>query len=487
MHQGAAGFQVCRGGGTFALVWGSIAVRAPISQTTRSYIVARITFPAVVAVALLVAVSVVHAQSTGNWAQWRGPLATGEAPGCDPPVKWSETENIKWKVKVPGFGTSTPIIWEDKIFLQTAISVEPKDAATKAEAPAAKSDEPRRGGGFGRPSKPENPYQFVLLCLDRKTGKPLWQKVAREQVPHEGHHKDHGFASSSPVTDGMHVYAYFGSRGLYCYDLAGNKKWEKDLGDMETRNDFGEGTSPALHGNTLVITWDHEGDDFIVALDKRTGDELWRQPRSEPTTWATPLIVEHAGKAQVITPGTERVRTYDLASGKIVWETEGLTLNAIPSPVMADGVVYLMGGFRGSKLLAVKLGGSGDLTDSDNILWKVLRGTPYVPSPLLYEDRLYFFASNNGILSCYDVKTGKSLYDGERIGALGGVYSSPVGAAGRVYLIGREGAGVVIKSADNFEVLATNKLDDRIDASPAVVGNELYLRGHQYLYCIAEE
>lgn len=433
--------------------------------------------------------------SVGPWPQWRGPLGTGEAPSGNPPVEWSETKNIRWKVKIPGSGTSTPIILNDQIFIHTAIPVEkPGDAAAAPaqEAPAAKAGEQpkgRRGGGGGgfRSEKPTKPYQFVLLCLDRKTGKTLWQKVAREEVPHEGHHKDHGFSSASPITDGKYVYAYFGSRGLYCFDLQGNLKWEKDLGDMQTRNAFGEGSSPALHGDTLVITWDHEGEDFIVALDKHTGKERWRKERDEPTTWSTPLIVEVDGKPQVITSATNRVRSYDLATGDLVWEGEGLTTNAIPSPVTADGVVYLMSGFRGAKLLAVRLGKSGDVTGTEAVLWTHNKNTPYVPSPLLYGDRLYFFSGNTGILSCFNVKTGKPLIETQRIGALPGVYASPVGAADRVYLVGRDGDAVVIKNADKYEVLATNKLDEKFDASPAIAGDELYLRGHEYLYCIAKE
>jgi outer membrane protein assembly factor BamB len=456
---------------------------------------------------LLLLVSIAGAQEnapspTEHWPQWRGPEGTGVAPHGNPPTRWSETENVRWKVKIPGNGASTPIIWNDRVFIQTAIEVEtpasserPNDAVSPAKsgaAPPAPAPPPgeqpqgRRGGGF-RSSPPTQPYQFVLLCLDRQSGKTLWKSVAREELPHEGHHKDHGYSSSSPVTDGEHVYAYFGSRGLYCFDLEGNLKWEKDLGKMQTRNAFGEGSSPALHKNTLVVTWDHEGDDFIVALDKRSGKELWRQARDEPTTWATPLIVELDGKAQVVTAATNRVRSYDLATGEVVWEADGLTTNAIPSPVTSKGIVYVMSGFRGAELMAIRLGSTGDVTGTDAVVWKHDKNTPYVPSPLLYGDRLYFFSGNTGILSCFNVQTGKPLMETQRIGALPGVYASPVGAAGKVYLLGREGSAVVIRDSDAFEVLAINQLEERFDASPAVAGNELFLRGHQFLYCIAAE
>jgi outer membrane protein assembly factor BamB len=251
---------------------------------------------------------------------------------------------------------------------------------------------------------------------------------------------------------------------------------------------FGEGSSPALHGDTLVINWDHEGDDFIVALDKNTGNELWRTPRDEDTTWATPLIVEHDGKAQVVTVGTNRIRGYDLASGKPIWDHDGLTANVIPTPVAKDGVVYAMSGFRGNELYAIRLGRSGDLSRTDAVAWSHNRGTPYVPSPLLYGDRLYFLSGNAALLSCFDATTGQAVVEGQRIDDVEGVYASPVGAGGKVYLVGRNGVSAVLRhGGETLDVLATNRLDDRFDASPAIAGNELFLRGREHLYCIAEK
>jgi outer membrane protein assembly factor BamB len=494
------------------------------------------------------------ASAQENWPQWRGPLNTGAAPDASPPTKWSETENIKWKVKIPGQGTSTPIVWGDKIYIQTVIATGKKpDGAAKTDAAAvqatakepdakrdtqvaqrsaATSDETKQGdakrddargpnragrrgpgggeargpgggggrgpGGGGRGGRglseppPEDLQQFALLCLDRATGKTVWQKVAREELPHEGHHRDHWYASHSPVTDGKLVIAYFGSRGIHCYDMAGNLKWQKDLGKMQTKNGFGEGSSPALHGNTVVVNWDHEGDDFIAAFDKTTGDELWREPRNEDTSWGTPLIVEHNGKAQVITAATGRIRSYDLATGKQFWESKGLSANSIPSPVSAGDMVYLMSGFRTYPLYAIRLGGNGDLSESDAVVWTLDGRTPYVPSPLLYENRLYFLSGNNAVLSCYNAKTGEPIIaTQQRLEGVQGVYSSPVAADGRVYVVGRNGTTAVIKHAvepaDSFEVLATNVLDERIDASPAIAGNELFLRGTESLYSIAEK
>lgn len=424
-----------------------------------------------------------------NWPQWRGPLASGVSLTANPPIEWNETRNIRWKVKLPGSGTSTPIVWDNFIFIQTAVPATTRNDAARPSSPQAASYQVPGGrrGGFGgqRGMQPTEPYRFLVLCIDRNTGKTLWQKVVREEVPHEGHHPDHGYASHSPVTDGKYVYAYFGSRGLHCLDFKGNLRWSKDFGKMRTRMGFGEGGSPALYGNTIVVNWDHEGEDFIVALDKETGKEKWRQSREEPTSWSTPLIVSHNGVAQVITSATNRIRSYDLQTGRLLWECAGMTANTIPSPVHANGVIYATSGFRGNVLLAIRLGKQGDLTGTDAILWSHNRSTPYVPSPLLYGDRLYFFASNNGILSCFDASTGRPILNAERIEELQGVYASPVGAANRVYLVGRNGVTVVLKRSDKLEKLAVNRLEDGFDASPALVGKDLILRGRQHLYCIS--
>ena len=411
-----------------------------------------------------------------NWHHWRGPHATGVAADANPPTTWSESENIRWKVAIPGVGHAAPIIWEDKIFIQTAIE-------TKAEK--SEGDDNPFSGFFGGSNRPT--HKFDLLAINRKDGSILWQKTLREISPHEGTHQDATYASNSPVTDGEYIYAYFGSRGLYCVDMMGNVKWEKDIGTMYKRNTFGEGSSPVLHGNRLVIVQDHERDSFITALDKRTGDVLWKTDRDERTTWSSPIVVEHDGKAQVITTGTNRIRSYDLETGKLLWNGDGLTANSIPSPVAADGFVYLMSGFRGSELRAVHLAdATGDITGSDAIVWEYNRDTPYVPSPLLYKGIIYFLKSNNGILTAFNVETGQAYYGPQRLQGVSGVYASIVGASDRVYIAGRNGTVNVLQHGPEFTVIAKNTLDDSFNASPAIVGSELYLRGAQHLYCIAE-
>ena len=414
-----------------------------------------------------------------NWHHWRGPYATGVAADANPPITWNETENIRWKVAIPGIGHATPIIWGDKIFIQTAIEV-------KAEKKESEEDDNPFSGFFG--GKKEGPmYKFNLLAINRSDGSILWQKTLRELAPHEGTHQDGTYASNSPVTDGEFVYAYFGSRGLYCVDMDGNVKWEKDVGTMYKTNTFGEGSSPVLYDNTLVIVQDHERKSFITALDKRTGDVLWKTDRNEKTTWFSPIIVENDGKPQVITAGTNRVRGYDLATGKLLWDGDGLTPNSIPSPVAAKGVVYLMSGFRGNALQAVSLASAtGDISGSDAIVWEFNRDTPYVPSPLLSNGIIYFLKSNNGVLSAFNTETGEAYYGPERLKGISGVYASIVGTADRLYIAGRQGTVNVIQQGPEFKILAENKLDDDFNASPAIVGSELYLRGSGHLYCIAE-
>jgi outer membrane protein assembly factor BamB len=444
------------------------------------------------------------ATPSADWPRWRGPTDTGEAAAtANPPAEWSETKNVKWKVKIPGNGSSTPIVLGDRVYLTTAIESEGSaNAAPSAKEPPPKKappeGEPGKGfgkkfgkgkGGFGgmNREKPSKPVKFVALALDRATGKTIWTTPIREEVPHEGHHRDHGFASFSPLTDGNRLYVYFGSRGLHCLTLDGKIEWSKELGKMQTRAGFGEGSTPNLHGDVIVVTWDHEGEDFIVAYDKRNGNELWRKPRDEPTTWSTPFIAVHGGKPQVIAPGTNKCVSYDLKSGEIVWECPGLTTNAIPSPVGRGDMVYLTSGFRGAALYAIRLGSTGNLSGTEAMVWKHAKNTPYVPSPALVGERLYFFSGNNNVLSVFDVKTGKPVIDAERVEGLQGVYASPVAAGGKVYLVGRNGAAVVLEAGDKVKVLAKNRLPEGIDASPAVAGNQLFLRGKEHLYCIAEK
>lgn len=421
-------------------------------------------------------------EAESYWPSWRGPTGNGVSPHGDPPTRWSETENIRWKVELPGLGSASPVVWKDRVFVLSSAPMDPAAAEVQQKA----MDEAREQGR--RPSGPSPTEQmFVVTALSRQDGSVIWQREAASGLPHEGHHPENTWASGSPVTDGEVLIAHFGSHGTFAYDLDGNPLWQIDLGDMSTRRGFGEGTSPSIHGERVIINWDHEGDSFIVALDKRTGEEIWRKERDEITSWATPLIVEVDGRAQAIVPATGKTRAYDVETGEEIWSLAGMTLNTIPSPVHKNGVVYLTSGFRGNMFQAVRLSGaSGDLEGSEHVLWTYDRDTPYVPSALLYGDQVYFIKSLDNILTSLALEDGEILFNQVRIDGLRNVWASPVGAAGRVYFVSREGSTTVLEHGHEYKVLATNSLDDRFDATPAIVDGEIYLRGRQYLYCIAE-
>ncbi len=418
------------------------------------------------------------AENAGRyWPQWRGPMATGVATRADPPVEWSETRNIRWKISLPGTGHSTPIVWGDRVFLTAAV-------------PYGDPLEPRHDDAPGvHDSVPvTRQHRFVALAVSRRDGKIIWQRTLTTELAHEGGHYTGSFASNSPATDGEYLFAFFGSRGLYALDLDGKLKWKTDLGKMQTKHAHGEGSSPALYNDTLIVNWDHEGESSVMAFDKNTGEQRWAVGRDEGTSWATPIVVEHQGQTQVIVSGTRRVRGYDITTGKVIWECGGLSANVVASPVAADGMVYAGSSYDTRALLAIRLEGArGDITGTDQVVWTRTRGTPYVPSPLLYGDSLYFLGHYQGVLSRLRAKTGHDQPGAFRLPGIRNVYASPVGAADRVYITDRSGTTVVLSHESRPRVLARNLLDDSFSASAALVGRELFLRGQRNLYCIAEE
>ena len=413
-----------------------------------------------------------------HWHQWRGPEGNGVSRNAKPPVEWSEDKNIKWKVSIKGKGNASPIVWGDKVFLLTAVNTERVDSSLPKP-----EDQPKRVFGI---THPNTFYKFEVLCLDRDTGKELWRQTASEHVPHEGTHHDADFASASPTTDGERLYCWFGSAGMYCYDFDGKKLWERDLGKAYVGASLGEGCSPVVHDGRVVIVRDHARQSTIEVLDAGTGGTLWKKERDEPNAWATPRVIEHSGRTQVITAASKMVRSYDLTSGDIIWQCSGLTGNVTPCPVVEGDVVYCMSGYEGYSLLALPLDARGDISGSDRIIWSKNKGTPYVPSPVLYDGLLYFTQSNQGILTAVDSESGDTVIERSRLPGISNIYSSPVGADGRVYLTGRNGTTLVIKRSGELEVLATNKLDDELNTSPAIVGSQLFLRGRKSLYCIQD-
>ena len=412
-----------------------------------------------------------------QWGQWRGPLATGAAPKADPPVEWSETKNIRWKTKLPGLGHSSPVVWGDLVFVTTAEMTGAKKPFTGVTPDGAHNN-----------MNPLFDHQFAVMAIDRQTGAVAWRRTVATRQPHESTHESATWASNSPVTDGEHVLSFFGSNGLYCLDTGGRLLWSRDFGDMQVKHGHGEGASPLLHGETVVVNWDHEGASLIVALAKRTGEELWRQPRDEVTSWATPIVVTHDGQAQVVVSGTRRVRGYDLKTGAVIWEVGGLPGNIVASPVGADGMVFAAGSYEKQTLLAIRLtGAKGELAGTQQIAWQKNRSTPYVPSPLLYDGWLYYLRHYQGVLSRVNAKTGAEPSGPFRLGSVFNIYSSPVAAAGRIYVTDRNGKTLVISNDPEPKSLTLNKLDDRFSASAALVGDAIFLRGEKFLYCIGEK
>jgi outer membrane protein assembly factor BamB len=417
-----------------------------------------------------------------NWSYWRGPAADGMAVG-DAPVHWGDAQNIKWKADIPGRGHSSPVIWGDKIFVTTAI----KTGTSTVPEPAEPAPAPGAKRPFGS-SGPQVEHKFDVLCLDRKTGKVLWQRTATTATPHEGYHPQYGsFASNSPVTDGKYVYAFFGSRGMYCYDMDGKLIWQKDFGvQMKMRMAFGEGMAPVISGDRLILVFDYEGDSFMVVLDKNTGKEVWKMSRDEKSTWAAPLVVDFNGRKQVVVAASKKVRSYDFETGKAIWECAGLGSNPIPQPVRQDDLVIVMTGHMNPNLMAIRLGREGDLTGTDAIVWSQTKGNSYTPSPVIYDNKFYAL-TDSGMISCYNAKTGEPYYHQQRLPKTYSFKSSLVGANGKLYLASENEDVVVLRMGEKFEVLATNTLADQMFiATPAIQDGEIYLRGQNTLFCIHE-
>ena len=413
------------------------------------------------------------------WPQWRGPTWNGIATQADPPVTWSETENLRWKTRLEGRGKGTPIVWGDSIFLLTATALDKKMPIPDVipEGTPNINKHPQVVGTW-------KAQRFAIVCLDRSNGKLLWSRTVLEAMPHQSHHNKGGFASASPVTDGEHIYAYFGSFGLYCYDLEGRPVWKKDFVPQAMEDSLGEGSSPALSGNTLVIVVDQETQSYVVALDKRTGKRIWKQDRDETSNWSTPRIFTHAGRRQVVVNG-KTVRAYDLATGELLWQCGGHTASAIPMPAVGHGLVFTASGWQKDKLQAIKLGQRGDLTGSKSVIWSLNRGTPYVPCPLLWGDEIYLLEDRT-FFSCLGATDGTRHYLKHRLPGMLNFSASPVGAADRIYLLSEEGSTVVLQRGREVKVLAVNELDETFFASPVIVGDAIYLRGSAHLYCFTK-
>jgi len=442
-----------------------------------------------------------------NWEHWRGPNQNGSVDQGNPPLEWGIDSNVLWKTEIPGAGSSTPIISGDQVII---LSAKKSEEATPAQQEAGGADrtgagaesaregrqgrrgegEGRQGGrggrGGGRGGAPTDTYQFIVLSFNRNDGTLQWQTIVTEEVPHEGVHSTNNYAPASPVTDGKHIYVDFGSRGIYCLDMQGNVKWKRDLGKMRTRNSFGEGSSSAIAGDKLIVPWDHEGDSFVAALNRETGEVVWKVDRDEATTWATPLVVEHKGRTQVITSGTV-VRSYDAETGELIWSCGGQVGNPIPTPILFGDHVICMTGYRGNAIYSISLDSEGDVSGSQMVAWSNNDAAPYVPSAVLYQGQLYLNKTNNNIVTSLDAASGAILIPPQRLRGLGDMYSSPVAANGHIYFTGRDGNTVVFQHGTGLNIVSVNSLGETIDSSLAIVGDQIFIRGEKHLFCIGKK
>lgn len=413
-----------------------------------------------------------------QWPQFRGPGSSGVSDGSGLPDQWSATENVTWKTKIPGRAWSSPIVWGDCIFVTSAIQEEGESEAVK------------KGLYFGGERKPEGKmYRWMVYCLDWNTGKIVWEKAAGRQVPKHGHHLKNSMASETPTTDGQRVYAYFGCLGLFCYDFNGTLLWFRSWGDYATRANWGTAASPVVHGERVYVVNDNEEKSFLTALDAKTGNEVWRVLRDEKSNWATPLVWQNEKRTELVTGGSNRVRSYDL-DGKVLWELGGMSSIHIPTPFATRDMLYLSSGFvvdRNKPLMAVRPGASGDIslkadeTSNQNVVWCQKQAGPYNPSPILYGEYVYVLY-DRGLLSCYEARTGKEIYAKTRIDPKVSAFTaSPWAYDGKLFCLSEDGDTFVIQAGPEFKLLRTNRVDELCMATPAIARRSLILRTESQL------
>jgi outer membrane protein assembly factor BamB len=417
-----------------------------------------------------------------NWPQFRGPKSAGVAEGPALPEKWSATENIAWKTEIPGIGWSSPIVWGDKIFVTAVIS-------------AAEIETPKKGLYLGgnRLEPPKGEHRWMVYCVDLKKGKIVWEREAYRGVPTITRHLKNTFASETPVTDGERVYAYFGNLGLYCYDFKGALIWKQSFESRRTRFGWGTASSPALHGDRIILLNDNDEQSFLAAYNKKTGVQVWRAEREIGTNWATPYVWENNGRTEIIVPGWKVVRSYDL-NGKVLWEFKGMSSIVIPTPFSKFDLLYVASGYVGDQhrpVYAIRPGASGDIslkegeTSNKFIAWYLPQGGPYNPSPLVYGD-YYYTLYDRGFITCHDAKTGKEVYGKQRIDANASAFtSSPWAYNGKIYCLSEDGDTFVIQSGPEYKLLGKNSLDEMCMATPAIANGSLIIRTASKLYKIS--
>lgn len=425
-----------------------------------------------------------YAAAAENWPQFRGPKAWG-IPEVEPqglPDTWSATDNVLWKTDLPGRGWSSPVVWGNKVFLTTVVSL-------------GETEAPKKGLYFGgeRPKPSETPQQWKVYCLDLNSGKVLWDKMVHEGPPAGAIHIKNSYASETPVTDGKRLCCYFGNLGVFCFDLDGNELWSQRWTPHKTRLGWGTAASPVLYKDRVYIVNDNDEESYLVCLDAATGDQIWRVERQEKSNWATPYIWENELRTEIITPGTGKCRAYDL-SGNLLYEFGGMSGITIAQPYAKDGLLYVSSGYVMDKkkpLMALRAGASGDISLGDDetsnryIAWCQKDGAPYNPTTLVYKGLLYVLL-DRGFFACYDPRTGEMVYDKQRLPEGKGFTVSPWAYDDKIFCLNEDGKTFVIKAGREFEILGTHDLgeDDMCMASPAILGDKLLIRTSARLYCM---
>ncbi len=435
-------------------------------------------------VASLLLIDTSAAAEDNNWPQFRGPGALGVSGNANLPDKWSTTENVLWKQVVAGRGWSSPVVWGNQIFVTTVV--------TEGKAWVAK-----KGLYFGgeRYKPPAGRHHWKVVCLNLDTGKVVWEKTAHSGIPKGSIHIKNSYASETPITDGERVYAYFGNQGLYCYTMDGKQVWKKEWPAYKTRYGWGLAASPVLHKGRLYIVNDNEEKSFLVALDAKTGKEVWRVDRkSEKSNWSTPYIWENKLRTEIITPGTRKNRAYDL-KGKLLYEFGGNSSITIATPYAKFGLLYVTSGYVGDRkkpMFAIRPGAKGDISlesgedKNEYVAWCQRRAGPYNPSTIIYGDLMYVLL-DRGLVACYEARTGKHVYGPERIVSRGGAFtSSPWAYNGKVFFLDENGVTYVLQAGRKFKLLSPNRLNAKEDmcmATPAMAGDKLIIRTDARVYC----
>jgi len=414
-----------------------------------------------------------------NWPQWRGPGGQGISDDEQIPLEWSSTRNIAWKTPVAGQGHSQPIVWDNRAFLTSDVE--------GVTAPGHKAPDHRiEGEIFKHPDSvgSDKRHRLNVLAFDLATGKQLWERTAYEGTVFDDRHKRGSYAAATPVTDGTRVYAYFGPEGVYAYNFDGTLVWKASVGQFPLLG-MGTGTSPLLFKNLLIIQRDENAGDnsFIAALDTATGKEVWRTRRTVEASWSTPVLVDADGRTELVTNGSQLIVGYDPATGRELWRARGVESNAIHTPLVGRGLVIVTAGFPAKRVIAIRPGGSGDITGTDRIAWQYDKGTAYVVSPILYGDYVYL-VSDKGILTCLDAKTGEVKYEGGRVPVPASFMASPVAVRNRLLLTSIDGDTYVIRAGPSHEVIGTNAIGEPVYASLAVSQGRILVRGASHLFCI---